>query len=414
MFSQTDAIVPAWLRSRGDRAPGPSRSRSRASPATSPPTVRDARLASRSRIERYAPGADCASTLSCLRSLGVEVVSRRNAADGALSVEIEGRGLRGLQSSGSALDAGNSGTTMRLMAGIVAAHPFVTTLIGDASLTRRPMGRVIEPLSRMGARIASSGAYPPLTIHGTSLKGIDHHADVPSAQVKSAVLLAGLQAEGITRVQEPATTRNHTELALGAFVARVTIRASTIELEGGQRLLAGSFVVPGDLSSAAFWAVAAAALPGSEVNIDNVSLNPTRTALLEVLRRSGALVEVEVEGEAGGEASGRMQIRHGHLASLVIGPAEVPGLIDEIPALAAWATHGGDLLVTGAGELRVKETDRISSLVRGFQRWERISRSSRPFMPRVAGSGAMARRRPSPCNRSPSPPGRLRLGHRRR
>jgi 3-phosphoshikimate 1-carboxyvinyltransferase len=320
----------------------------------------------RSTIAQYSLGADCAATLDCLATAGVDV-RRTRSADGALTVDIEGRGLQGLREPSSPLDARNSGTTMRLLSGILAAHPFTSVLIGDASLTKRPMGRVIVPLELMGARIESHDKKPPLTIHGAALKGIRYRTEVPSAQIKSAVLLAGLQADGTTVVEESAATRNHTELALRAFGATVRVSGSTIELSGGQTLRGGEFVVPGDISSAAFWVAAAAAIPGSDVEIHNVGLNPTRIALLDVLRRGGAVVDEHVEREAGGEPSGRVRVRYGQPRSLTLGADQVPYLIDEIPALAAWASHGGELHVTGAGELRVKESDRISALVRGFQ-----------------------------------------------
>jgi 3-phosphoshikimate 1-carboxyvinyltransferase len=229
------------------------------------------------------------------------------------------------------------------------------------------MGRVIAPLELMGARIDSHDKKPPLTIHGGALKGIRFRTEVPSAQVKSAILLAGLQAEGRTVVEETAATRNHTELALRAFGAKVHADGRTIEIAGGQTLHGGEFVVPGDISSAAYWVAAAAAIPGSDVEIQNVGLNPTRTALLDVLRRGGAAVDEQIDREAGGEPSGRVRVRYGQPRSLTLGAEQVPYLIDEIPALAAWASHGGELHVTGAGELRVKESDRISALVRGFQ-----------------------------------------------
>ena len=322
----------------------------------------------RSTIKRYAPGVDCAATLSCLRGLGVEIATSRSSSerDGPV-VEIVGRGLRGLDAPQGPLDAQNSGTTTRLLAGVLAAHSFVSTLIGDQSLSRRPMRRVIEPLEHMGARIESNQNRLPLTIHGGRLHPITYAPDVASAQIKSAVLLAGLQAEGRTRVHEPAPTRNHSELALRAFGAKVETTKQTVELEGGQPLHAVEFVVPGDVSSAAFWAVAAAALPGSDLELEDVGLNPTRIALFDVLRAAGAQVRLDVQREDGGEPRGRAQIRHGGVASLVLGATEVPGLIDEIPALAAWATHGGELHVTGAGELRVKESDRISALVGGLR-----------------------------------------------
>ena len=319
----------------------------------------------RSTIAQYSLGADCAATLGCLVTAGVTIRSTR--AEHGLTVEIEGRGLRGLQPSTSPLDAQNSGTTMRLLSGVLAAHSFRSVVVGDASLTKRPMGRVIVPLERMGARIESHDRKPPLTIHGALLEGIRYRTEVPSAQVKSAVLLAGLQAKGTTIVEESAATRNHTELALRAFGATVHTSGNTVEVAGGQTLHGGNFIVPGDISSAAFWIAAAAAVPGSDIEIHNVGLNPTRTALLDVIRRGGGIVDEQVEREAGGEPSGRVRVRYGQPKSLTLGADEVPYLIDEIPALAAWASHGGELHVTGAAELRVKESDRISALVRGFQ-----------------------------------------------
>lgn len=320
----------------------------------------------RTTISQYSPGADCLATLDCLRTAGVDIQTRRTP-DRGLTVEIAGRGLRGLRAPQTPCDARNSGTTMRLLSGVLAAHPFTSTITGDESLTRRPMGRVIVPLERMGARIESRGHCPPLVVHGAALRGLTYRPEVASAQIKSAVLLAALQAEGTTVVVEPAATRNHTELALRAFGATVRVEGTTVELAGGQRLQGGDFVVPGDMSSAAFWLAAAASLPGSDVEIENVGLNPTRTALLDVLRTAGASVDETIEGEAGGEPSGRVRIRYGPPRALSLGEADVPGLIDEIPALAAWAAQGGELHVTGAGELRVKESDRISALVRGFQ-----------------------------------------------
>jgi 3-phosphoshikimate 1-carboxyvinyltransferase len=320
----------------------------------------------RSTIHQYSLGADCRATLECLEGTGVEIRRSRSPERG-LTVEITGRGLRGLRAPAGPLDAQNSGTTMRLLSGILAAHPFTSVVTGDASLTKRPMGRVITPLELMGARIDSHEKKPPLTIHGAALKGLRYRTEVPSAQIKSAVLLAGLQSEGKTVVEESAATRNHTELALRAFGAAVQTDGNTIEVAGGQTLHGGEFVVPGDISSAAFWVAAAAAIPGSDVEIHNVGLNPTRTALLDVLRQGGAVVDEVVDREAGGEPSGRVRVRYGPPRSLTLGADQIPYLIDEIPALAAWASHGGELHVTGAGELRVKESDRISALVRGFQ-----------------------------------------------
>lgn len=319
-------------------------------------------------IEGYAPGADCEATLACLRGLGVRIIEHAEASQaGARVVEVVGRGLRGLSPAAAALDARNSGTTLRLLSGIAAAHRFVTTLTADASLCRRPMARVIEPLTRMGARIESNDGRPPLTITGADLEAIAYTPEVPSAQVKSAVLLAGLQVSGTTSVTEPVPTRNHTELAFAAFGADVTIDGSTVAVRGLQRLHGVTLRVPGDPSSAAFWAVAAAGLPGSEIEIAEVGLNPTRTAFLDVLRQAGAQIEIAVTGHTGGEAFGTVRVRQDELRPIVLGPREVPALIDELPALAALATFGGEIDVSGASELRVKESDRIGCLVSGLR-----------------------------------------------
>ena len=322
-----------------------------------------------STIANYAPGADCASTLACLSALGA-IVSRTRAGrdeDPAI-VTVEGRGLRGLHAASGDLDCGNSGSTMRMLGGVVAAHPFISTLIGDASLSRRPMRRIIGPLSQMGAAItAGPGDRPPITIQGADLTGIRFAPETPSAQVKSAVLLAGLQARGETSVLEPATTRDHTERALAAFGAAVTIKEKLISIKGGQRLTGTALRVPGDLSSAAFWAVAASAMSGSDVVITNVGLNPSRSALLDVLKRFGADVESTIDDDWCGEPVGTLRIRHGAMRDLVIAPEEVPEVIDELPVLSTLGTFGGSVTVSGAGELRVKESDRIAELVAGLR-----------------------------------------------
>jgi 3-phosphoshikimate 1-carboxyvinyltransferase len=316
----------------------------------------------RSSVTNPAPGADCQSTLACLRQLGVRIDQR---PDGGLT--LLGRGSEPLGSPAGRLDAGNSGTTMRLLAGILAAEAFPSTLIGDPSLSRRPMRRVIEPLERMGARIEAAGGHAPLTIHGARLHAIAHHQAVPSAQVKSAVLLGGLRAAGVTSVTEPAQTRDHTERAFTAFGVDVRVDGLTVSVAGGQRLRAQTLSVPGDFSSAAFWMVAAAALPGSRIEIDDVGLNPTRTALVGVLRRFGARVTVEATGGSAGEPRGSITVEGDRTGAIEIAPEEVPGLIDELPAIAALAAHGGEVLVRGAAELRVKESDRITALVNGFR-----------------------------------------------
>jgi 3-phosphoshikimate 1-carboxyvinyltransferase len=317
-----------------------------------------------STIDNYLEGQDCAATLECLRALGVTV---QHVGRG---VRIQGRGLSGLTPPAAPLDAGNSGTTMRLLAGIVSAHAFRTVIGGDASLTRRPMLRVIDPLSLMGASIASHDGCPPLTIDGAALRGIQHEPRIPSAQVKGAVLLAGLQADGDTIVVEPHATRDHTERALAAFGARVHRENGRVRLAGKQRLRGRDLAVPGDVSSAAFWMALGAGTPGGNLEIDDVGLNPTRTAVLDIIRRSGADVESEVQREEAGEPVGRIHVRFGLPRSFSVEPEEVPGVIDEIPALAALAAllpPGAVLQVRGAAELRVKESDRIACLARGFR-----------------------------------------------
>jgi 3-phosphoshikimate 1-carboxyvinyltransferase len=332
-----------------------------------------------SRLTGYAPGADCAATLACLEALGVRV-TRTNG-----TVTIDGLGLGGLRAPAAPLDAANSGTSMRLFAGLLAAHPFRTVIGGDASLSSRPMRRVIEPLTRMGASIAAVDGRPPLTIDGTALHGIAYVPDVPSAQVKSAVLLAGLHAEGRTTVVERTPTRDHTERALHAFGVPVTRVNGAIGVTGGRRLTAIEAAIPGDISSAVFWLVLAAGTPDSDLFIDGVGLNRSRSSVLGVLRRAGAEIELTLDPSPeggrhessketggisveGGEPMGTIHIRYGDPRPFEIAPDEVPGLIDELPGLAALAAMrpGGRMTVRGAGELRVKESDRIAMLARGF------------------------------------------------
>jgi 3-phosphoshikimate 1-carboxyvinyltransferase len=328
----------------------------------------------RTTIRNYALGGDCASTLRCLESLGVTV--RRGPSEGDDEppvVVIEGRGLRGLLPSAAPLDCGNSGSTMRMLAGVVAAHSFSSTLVGDRSLSRRPMRRIMVPLSQMGARLeAADGDRPPLTILGGELDGIEYVPDVPSAQVKSAVLLAGLQARGRSRVTEQTPTRDHTERALAAFGATVEHDGHSVTIRGGQPLVGVAVRVPGDLSSAAFPLAAAAALAGSDVTVEDVGLNETRSALIGVLRQFGVAVEVEPTGSWQGEPVGRVRVhtaadRTGRPPVLELGGDVVPAIIDELPVLAALATAHGELRVTGASELRLKESDRIASLVEGLR-----------------------------------------------
>jgi 3-phosphoshikimate 1-carboxyvinyltransferase len=321
-----------------------------------------------SMIHGYSTGADCGSTLQCLRALGVPIEQLKRERATGIQLEILGVQMRGFERPSAMLDAGNSGSTIRMLSGILAAHPFATAITGDSSLRRRPMRRVIVPLERMGARITSDEGRPPLTITGTAdLQGIDFTPEVASAQVKSAVLFAGLHASGITRVVEPMSTRDHTERALEAFGAQVLRGGTAVAIRGGQRLIGGTFHVPGDISSAAFWMVAASAMPGSDVTVEHVGLNPTRTGILEVLRRMGADITTTVAHAQAGEPIGTIHVRHAGLRDTTIEPAEVPGVIDELPVLAALATHGGELRVSGAQELRVKESDRISALTEGLR-----------------------------------------------
>ncbi|MCX6551687.1 MAG: 3-phosphoshikimate 1-carboxyvinyltransferase [Acidobacteria bacterium] len=317
------------------------------------------------RIRGLAPGADCQSTRACLGQLGVRVVSGSSPLD----VSVDGRGLRGLCAPSSTIDAGNSGTTARLLMGILAAHPFDVAMTGDASLRRRPMRRVAEPLVLMGARIDTPDGRLPLTVHGADLRGITYATPVPSAQVKTAILLAGLQAEGTTTVVESAQTRDHTERSLRAFGCPVTEDVRGVHITGRTPLHATDVDVPGDPSSAAFWAAAAAALPGSAVDIVRVGLNPTRTAFLDVLRRFGADVVQSCADPSAAEPCGTIAVRFGDVRPVEIEPAEVPGLIDELPVLAAMGCLGAGLTVRGAAELRVKESDRITALTAGLRQF---------------------------------------------
>jgi len=312
-------------------------------------------------IEHLSSGADVAATIACMRALGADVVET-----GPGVVSVTGGTWR---PAPDALDAGNSGTTMRLLAGLLAARPFRSTLTGDASLLRRPMGRVIEPLSAMGARFSSRDGRAPLVIDGGRLQGISWTTPVPSAQIKSAILLAGLSAEGTTTVVEPAATRDHTERALPLFGMTCEVDGLQVRVKGGQRPVpAGAPLrVPGDPSAAAIWAAAATAVPGSLVRLTGVALNPNRVGFLDVLRRMGAEISLEQDSMEGGEPVGTITVAHGDRTDTSIAPAEVPGVIDELPVLAACAAAGRRLEVSGAGELRVKESDRITSLVNGFR-----------------------------------------------
>lgn len=318
----------------------------------------------RSRIHNYSTGADCQSTLGCLRALGVEWCKSGNV------VEVQGRGLEGLTVPSATLDAGNSGSTIRMLSGILAGQRFASRIAGDESLSRRPMQRIMKPLREMGATLAAvEDKYPPLEIQGGRLRAIDYAMPVASAQVKSCVLLAGLYADGTTVVREPVRTRDHTELALREFGAEVESRKGVISVQGRPKLTGRELLVPGDLSSAAFFLVAAGLIPGSELTLQAVGLNPTRTALIDFLVSIGLQIRVEGVERAGGELIGNLHVRGGEITGGTIEGGLTAALIDEIPALAVLgAVSREGLTVRDAGELRVKETDRIATIAENLQR----------------------------------------------
>ena len=321
-----------------------------------------------SRIYNYSTGADCQSTLACMRELGV---GHEFAEDNGRRVLIvHGNGSDGLQPPSRMLDAGNSGSTIRMLSGILAAQPFTTRISGDESLVKRPMRRIMTPLEKMGARIEAAGdQFPPLTIHGCHLHGVDYALPVASAQVKSCTLLAGLYAEGETVVREPVTTRDHTEIALRELGADITIEPRIVRLRGGAELTAKTLMVPGDLSAAAFFIVAALIVPDSDLIISHVGLNPTRTALLDVLRSMGASIKLLHIEEANGELIGSLEIKPSALSGGVIEGATTASVIDEIPVLAVLgAVSENGLIVRDAAELRVKESDRIETVAANLRR----------------------------------------------
>jgi 3-phosphoshikimate 1-carboxyvinyltransferase len=317
-----------------------------------------------SEISHFSAAADCRSTLDCLSRLGVRIEKKGD------SLRITGNGLGGLRPPRRTLDAGNSGTTMRLMAGILSGQEFRSKIDGDNSLRRRPMLRVIEPLEKMGARIhAREGGRAPLEIEGTRLSPIEYTLPVPSAQVKSAVLLAGIFADGVTSVIEPVRTRDHTELALAEFGARLEREGAAIRLHGRPRLAARSLSVPGDLSSAVFFLAAALVLPGSNLLIQNVGLNPTRSAVLDVLGAMGAPVKILSVHSSSGELVGDISVQHEPLQGGIVEGDIIAQLIDELPALAILGpfTEKG-IEIRNAAELRVKESDRIAALAENLRR----------------------------------------------
>lgn len=317
----------------------------------------------RSRLDNFAPGADCASTLGCVRGLGGQV-----SRDEKGVVTIDGLGAQ-LRAPSKPLDCGNSGSTMRMLSGILAAQPFTSELIGDESLSRRPMKRIIEPLTQMGAKIsAANGDRAPLRIEGGKLRGIEYRPAVASAQVKTSVLFAGLLADGKTTVHEPARTRDHGELALRAFGAEVERAQHSVSIQGGQLLKPVEASVPGDISSAAFFLCAAAIFPESNLVIDGVLLNPTRSAILDVLTAIGSRISMLRVEESHGELVGTISLVPGRGRQVTIEGALTALLIDELPVLAAIAPFtAGGLEVRDASELRVKESDRLSAVTRNLE-----------------------------------------------
>src|SRR5580658_527764 len=316
------------------------------------------------RIRNYSTGADCHSTLGCMRALGIEIERQ------GTEFTVHGKGLDGLRQPAADLDAGNSGSTIRMLSGILAAQPFHTRIFGDESLSRRPMQRIMTPLAQMGAHIrAHEGKFPPLEIEGGALRPIRYDLPVPSAQVKTCVLFAGLFAEGETVVVEPVRSRDHTEIALREFGADLTVARGVITLQGRPRLTGREVVAPSDLSSASFFIVAALLVPGSHLTIHGVGLNATRSALLDLLVGMGARITVPALESVNGELIGEIVVEHSPLRGGTVSGAVTAALIDEIPVLAVLgaATRDG-LTVTDASELRIKETDRIKTVVENLRR----------------------------------------------
>jgi len=304
-------------------------------------------------------GEDNMSTLKAFRAMGIEITENED------SVLVKGKGLHGLSEPGDVLDAGNSGTTIRLMSGLLAGQRFYSVMTGDRYLRARPMKRVVEPLSQMGARIygREGGRLAPLSIVGTRLKGMAYDSPLASAQVKSSLILAGLYADGLTSVTEPVMSRDHTERMLGHFGVKLERQGTTVSIMGGQELSAGEIIVPGDISSAAFFIVAALIVKGSELKISDVGMNPTRTGIVDVLKAMGGDITLENEREFAGEPVADIVVRSSSLNGVDVGGDVIPRLIDEVPVLAvAAAMAEGKTTITGAGELRVKESDRIKTV----------------------------------------------------
>ncbi len=312
-----------------------------------------------STIRGYCRGEDCLNTLSALQKLGIPIEVEPD------QVHVSGKGLWGLTEPAEPLDCGNSGTGLRLLTGVLAGQQFFTVLTGDASLRSRPMGRIVKPLQLMGAHIQgrNGGALAPLAVTGSRLKGSDYVSPVASAQIKSAVLLAGLFAEGETRFSEPLQSRDHTERMFRFLGIPFDVEGNSIRVTGGQSFQAKDFFVPGDLSAAAFFIVGASIVPDSEVRIPNIGLNPARTGILDILTEMGANIQIDNQRDESGEPVGDLVIRTARLHGIAIGASQVPKTIDEFPIFCvAAALAEGKTTVTGAEELRVKETDRIQAM----------------------------------------------------
>jgi len=326
-----------------------------------------------SRISNYSTGADCHSTLGCMRALGIEIEGQ------GTEFVIHGKGLDGLTAPTRDLDAGNSGSTIRMLSGILAGQPFRSRISGDESLSRRPMQRIMKPLAEMGARVhAREDKFPPLEIQGSNLHPIHYTLPVPSAQVKTCVLFAGLFTEGETSVTEPVRSRDHTEIALREFGADLTVDRKKITVAGRPKLTGRELVVPSDLSSAAFFLVAALIVPGSHLTIRGVGLNPTRSALLDFLSGMGAKIRIPDIESHNGELIGEIQVEYSELRGGIIEGGLTAALIDEIPVLAVLGAASAEgLTVQDAGELRIKETDRIQTVVENLRRMG-VSAEERP------------------------------------
>lgn len=312
------------------------------------------------RITGFLPGADCLSTISCFRKLGVQIEQKED------QVTVHGKGWHGLTEPHEILDVGNSGTTIRLISGVLSTQTFHSVLIGDKSIAKRPMRRVVNPLREMGAKIdgRKNGEFTPLAIRGTELQGIHYQSPVASAQVKSAILLAGLQAKGTTVVEEPMLSRDHTERMLRAFGVEVKQEGLRVSIEGGQTLKGRDIVVPGDISSAAFLIAAVMVVPGSSLVIENVGINPSRTGIIDVVKAMGGRIEMVNERVVNEEPVADLHVFHSELHGITIEGDLIPRLIDEIPVIAVMATQAkGTTTIRDAEELKVKETNRIDSVV---------------------------------------------------